>query len=389
MEIKDMTVEEMEARKAEIRAEVEGKGADLDALEAEARAINEEIENRRNAEAQRVEIRKAVAEGEGEVVKEIKSEVRNLKTLEEVRASAAYEEAYANYIKTDDDSECRALLTETVYDGSEGQSGPVPVPVVIEGRIRTAWERNGLMDLVRKSYFRGILKVGFELSASPAAVHVEGAEAPDEEQLSLGIVSLVPVSLKKYITISDEAVDMGAREFLDYIYDEITYQIAKLAQASLISAITAAGTTATANAVSVAEVESDGTDILGIVATAISELSDAATNPVIVMNKKTYASFISARNNAEYGVDPFEGLSVYYDNTLAALADADEGDCWLIVGDFGVGAQANFPNGDEIRIKYDDLSLAELDMVKIVGREYVGLGLVSDKAFCRVVVPEA
>ena len=30
------------------------------------------------------------------------------------------------------------------------------------------------------------------------------------------------------------------------------------------------------------------------------------------------------------------------------------------------------------------LSLAEKDMNKIVGREYVGLGLVADKAFCRV-----
>lgn len=179
---------------------------------------------------------------------------------------------------------------------------------------------------------------------------------------------------------------MGGEEFLDYIYDEITYQIAKLAQAGLISLITSAGTTATANAVSVAELESDGTDILGIVAAAISELSDEAANPVIVMNKKTYASFISARNNAEYAVDPLMGLTVYFDNTLTALADATGADCWLIVGDFGVGAQANFPNGDEIRIKYDDLSLAELDMVKIVGREYVALGLVSDKAFCRVIV---
>ena len=51
---------------------------------------------------------------------------------------------------------------------------------------------------------------------------------------------------------------------------------------------------------------------------------------------------------------------------------------------FGRGAQANFPNGNEVTLKYDDLSLAESDLVKIVGREYVGLGLVADKCFCRV-----
>ena len=53
------------------------------------------------------------------------------------------------------------------------------------------------------------------------------------------------------------------------------------------------------------------------------------------------------------------------------------------MGDFD-GAQANFPNGDEVSLKYDDLSLAESDLVKIVGREYVALGIVADHAFCKV-----
>ena len=56
----------------------------------------------------------------------------------------------------------------------------------------------------------------------------------------------------------------------------------------------------------------------------------------------------------------------------------------MVVGDFGQGALANFPNGDEIRIKFDDLTYAENDLVKIVGREYIGLGIVADHAFCKV-----
>ena len=386
MDFTTMTIEEMETRKAEIAELIDTEDADLTALEEEVRGINAEMEARKEAASKREEIRKAVALGAGDVITEVKQEVKPMKTLEEVRSSKEYVEAYANYIKTDDDKECRALLTEVVYDGSEGQSGPVPVPTLLDNRIRTAWEKNGIMNLVRKTYLKGIVKVGFELSATPASVHTEGDEAPDEEELALGIVSLVPTSLKKWITISDEAVDLAGEAFLDYIFDEITYQIAKLAQSSLIGGIVGAGTTATGSAPSVAELESDGTDILGIVAAAISQLSDEAANPVIVMNKQTYAAFISARNNAEYAVDPFMGLPVFFDNTLTALSDASGEDCWLIVGDFGIGAQANFPNGDEVKIKYDDLSLAELDMVKIVGREYVGLGIVSDKAFCRVIV---
>lgn len=384
MDFTTMTIEEMETRKAEIAGLIDTEDADLTALEEEVRGINAEMEARKEAASKREEIRKAVALGAGEVISEVKQEVKPMKTLEEVRSSNEYIEAYANYIKTEDDKECRALLTELA--NVEDASGPVPVPTILEGRIRTAWEKNGLMDLVRKTYIKGILKVGFELSASPAAVHAEGDVAPDEEELTLGIVSLVPASLKKWITISDEAIDMGAREFLDYIYDEITYQIAKLAENTLIGSISAAPTTATSSAVSVAEITDDGSNILSVVGTAIANLADNATNPVVVMNKLTYADFVAARNNGAYALDPFEGLKVYFNNTLSTLND--DGGTWLIVGDFGVGAQANFPNGDEIRIKYDDLSLAEADLVKIVGREYVGLGLVSDKAFCRVVIPE-
>ena len=75
---------------------------------------------------------------------------------------------------------------------------------------------------------------------------------------------------------------------------------------------------------------------------------------------------------------------MYFDNTIPAYSSTATTGTWLIVGDFGVGAQANFPAGDDISIKVDDLSLAEKDLVKFVGREYVGLGLVGDKAFCRV-----
>ena len=55
-----------------------------------------------------------------------------------------------------------------------------------------------------------------------------------------------------------------------------------------------------------------------------------------------------------------------------------------IVGDLGNGALANFPGGEDIEFKFDELSLAEKDLVKIVGREYVGLGLVGPDQFVRL-----
>lgn len=378
MEIRDMTIEELMERRTAIAAEVDAPEADLDALEAEARAINEEIENRKAAESKRNEIRSAVANGDGETKEKFEIEERKTMTLEEIRSSKEYIDAFANYIKTGDDSECRAaLLTANV-------SGQVPVPTIIEGRIRTAWERNGLMDLVRKTYVRGNLKVGFELSATGAGVHTEGSNAPSDETLTFGVVTLTPVSIKKWIKISDEAMDMGGEEFLYYIYDELTYQIAKKAQEELLARITAATASATATTAGVGVVT--GVPSVGVVAEAIGQLSDEAANPVVVLNKNSWAQMKAAAYSASYGIDPFEGLPVYFDNTLPAYTSAGTtGSTWMIVGDFGVGAQANFPNGDEITIKFDDLSLAESDLVKIVGREYVGLGVVADHAFTKVV----
>ena len=294
----------------------------------------------------------------------------------EVRASKEYLDAYVNYIKKDDDRECRQLLTEIV-------SGQVPVPTYVEDRVRTAWQKNGLMNLVRKTYVKGILKVAFEKSATGAVIHTEGSSAPDPETLTFGVVSLTPASIKKWIKLSDEVMDLKGEAFLDYIYDEITYQIVKKAQSELIAKVTAltAGATSSAPSVGVKA----GAPSVSLVAECLGTLSDDAANPVIVMNKASWSAFKVAQYANDYPVDPFEGLPVHFDNTMPAYTSSTATTVtWMIVGDFGVGAQANFPNGAGVTLKFDDTSLAEADLVKIVGREYVGLGIVADHAFCKV-----
>lgn len=380
-EIKMATLEEIEARKLEIKSLVESKDetADFEALGAELDSIEERklalVEEQRKADIE------AVLKGEGEEVTEtlIPKEERKMPDIKEIRSSEAYVNAFANYIKTNDDSECRALLTELV------SGGVVPVPTFVEDQIRTAWQNNKILARVKKAYMKGIVRVGFEISADGAVVHTEGAAAPSQETLVLGIVELKPVSIKKWITISDEAIDLKGEAFLRYIYDELTYQIAKKAEDELIAKIEACGTvstnTATTN-VAVPIVVNTGT--LSVFAEAISQLSDAAADPVIIMNKQSYATFKALQYAANYPVDIFEGMEVLFNDTIAAFSAATTGVTYAIVGDLGVGAMANFPEGDGVSIKYDDLSLAESDLVKIVGREYVGLGVVAPKAFVKL-----
>ena len=368
-------LKKIESRMAEINTELESADEErMTALETEVAELEarkaELIEERKKEVAEVIET--------GAEIEKLEEREKPM-TIEEIRNSKEYINAFANYIKSGKDDEVRMLLSTNATNSG----AYVPVPTIVEGRIRTAWAKLGIMELINKTFVKGNLKVGFELSADGALIHNEGAAANNEEALTIGVVELKPVSIKKWITISDEAMDMSGEEFLFYIYDEITYRIAKKAQEELLAKITAASTSATSTAVSVAEVD-DGAPTVGVVAECLGKLSDEAANPVIVMNKGTWSQFKEAQYANKFSVDPFEGLPVYFDNTIPAYSSTATTGVWLIVGDFNRGAQANFPAGEEITLKFDELSLAEKDLVKIVGREYVGLGLVSDKCFCRV-----
>ena len=78
------TLEEIEVRKTEIAEEMRADGADLDALEAEIKALEtrkaEIVEEQRKAQAE-------VAEGAGKVIEN--KEERKVMNLEEIRSSEA------------------------------------------------------------------------------------------------------------------------------------------------------------------------------------------------------------------------------------------------------------------------------------------------------------
>ena len=382
MEINEMTIEDVETRASEIKSEIaEATEERIAELKTEAEQLEERKAELKKLADEAEEARKAVAESTApiEEIKEVITEERKM-TNAEVIKSAEYRDAFKSYILSGKDEECRSLLTENVAGGK------VPVPEIVYDIVKNAWEKEGLMALVKKTYLKGNLKVGFEISADGAVIHTEGANAPTEENLVLGVVEIVPMSIKKWITISDEVADMDAGAFIQYVYDELTYQIAKKAADTLIAKIKACGTVSTdspSTNVAVPVVEADSI-ALNTIANAIAQLSDQAANPVIVMNKQTFAAFKAVQAAGSYGYDPFEGLPVVFNNSITAYSAATTGVTYAIVGDFGEGAIANFPNGDEITIKYDDLSLAEKDLVKLVGREFVGIEVVGPKSFVKI-----
>lgn len=378
--------EEIEVRKAEIREEIPKASEEkIEELNAEVDALNEEekqIEEQEKVkeEAKELEEKKFVA-------KEVIKEERKIMDNKEFRNSKEYINAYAEYLKTGKDEEVRALITTGGY--ATGNSATVEVPDMVYDIVKTAWEREELIQYVKTVEVKGNLKVQFEVSADGATVHQEGNGAVSEETLVLGVVELPAKSIKKWISISDEVLDMRGEAFLRYIYDELTYRIAKKCADELItiikqlpSSLSADADTGVYDTVSANKItKAPG---IGVIAEAIANLSDEATNPIIVMNKLTYAAFKDAQYSANYAVDPFEGLKVVFNNSLPAYSTASANAVYCIVGDFNNGALLNFPSGEGTEIKYDDKTVMEYDLIRILGRRYVGMNAVADKSFCLI-----
>ena len=367
-EIKALNMEGIEKRMSEIRAEIDTDGADIDALTAEVDAI-EARKKELEANAKKFKDIKTKVSAEKRTALEKHKEMEKM-DIKEVRNSQEYIHAYANYIKTGKDAELRSILTENATAGSTAK---VPVPEIVVSTINHAWGDLKILSRVTRTELKGVVKVGVETQADDAQIHKEGTDAVTEEALTLKIVKMVPETIKKYITVSDETLDMDDGAFLEYVYSELAHKIFKKAEDTVVADIVADANSLTETM----EPAGTVTDFIN----ALSKLSDEAVNPVVIMNKQSYAYYKGLAMASNYAVDPFDGMEVLFNNTMAPVTGTtiNNGN-YAIVGDLR-GYQVNFPNGTDVAFKYDDLSLAEKDLVKIVGRLPMGHGVVSFKHF--------
>lgn len=241
------------------------------------------------------------------------------------------------------------------------ENGIVPVPTYVEDRIRTAWENDEIMRRVRRTYLPGNVEVGVEVSASGANVHPEGGEAIGPENLVIDIVKLIPEYIKKMVHVTHTALALNGTAFLDYLYDEIEYRLVARAGVQVITKIetsdyttqfTLAGSTITT------------ADIIN----AEGLLSGAARNLVLIINRADAAALKAAALSAGYAYDPFDGLQVIYNSTMQSnefiIADLD-------------AVQANFPEGGEPKFIFDELTMADQNVVRIIGRLLAAIDVVN------------
>lgn len=364
MEIKDMNIEEIIARMNAISEELNGEGADIEALDAETNSL---IERKNQLIAQKKADIQAVIEDQGKTITE---NVERSTNMEKVitRNSPEYINAYAEMIKTGDEKIVRSLLTENASGGT------VAKPDIVADFVKEAWESNEIWRRVPKTFLKGNYKIQFEINAPIAVAHTEGTDPISEENLQMGIVNLQPVYFKKYVKVSDEALSLTGEAFLQYIYAEVTDRIIAAIINSLLVAINAS-TAATVGIPHSAVIQGAiaNTDIIN----AIGQLKGELRDVVVMTSRSAYAQYKALAFAAGYGIDIFDGLEVLFTDQLPTGVRA-------IVGSLRDGAHANLPNGQEVEFKIDSTSLAltSADMVGILGRMYAGVGVVRDGAFC-------
>jgi len=217
MEFKNMTVDELEARRVQIGEEVEKDGADLDALEAEIKGIKAELEARKDAAARKAEIRDAVATGAGKVIAEvpqtpIPTEERKMFKVDSIE----YRDAWTKkIIGRELNEEERAAL---------GAAGAV-IPTMT---VNAVWDKlTGSADLLGKvdvSQFPTYVRFPKATTKNAATGQAVGAPITESSDV-IGYVDLIPNEYVKLLTVGADIDHMAVSAVHDWIVNNLVESI--------------------------------------------------------------------------------------------------------------------------------------------------------------------
>lgn len=214
MEFKDMSVEELEARRIAIGSEVDAEGADLNALETEIKGINAELDARKEAAAQQAEIRNAVAAGAGIVTEEFspKQEERKMFGIDSVEYRDAWTKSLVNRALSEEES--RAL-----------SSAGAVIPTMT---VNAVWDKlvkgAPLLSKVDVTQFPTYVRYPKVTTNNAATSSTVGHTISASDDV-IGYVDLVPQEYVKLLTVGADIDHMAIPAVHDWIVENLTGQI--------------------------------------------------------------------------------------------------------------------------------------------------------------------
>ena len=222
--------EEIEARKVEIREEVESTEdiEKVEELEKEVDALNEEAEQIENQEkdektADEMEEKKSV-------VKEVKMEERKMESKKE------YRDIYlSSLLGKELNEEERSILV--------AEDGAIPTETqntIFEKVVKKA----PMLDEITLLNVKGNVSFYVEGTRTDAADHTEG-EAITESEVPLIKVDLAGTEIVKLVTISDTVKTMSISAFENWLTDMLSDSIANAIETKILNKIETTGTVVT------------------------------------------------------------------------------------------------------------------------------------------------
>lgn len=364
-----------------------------DAQQPVASTDEESEEERANAQTNQKENRQMGKENQLSLDNTVSANaVENRAAANDPRDTKEVRQAYQNV--------CLGKITMAEYRTLFSTTEGMPIPTYLDKKVQTAWEKaDTFIKRVVKTEIRGILAIPVEKDADDAVVHTEGAEAPNEEQLTLGQVMLQPASVKKWISYSDILAAMTPEEFMDYLVDELIYRVYKKANNGIIVGATDTegnGIVGIANADLTIKITS-ALDF-NVFNRAAAEIEDDGET-IVVMNKKSFMDnylgltdlqgkpiFTVQNDNAGKPRYFANGLPVEFCSALPTYDAATAGQVWAVVGDFS-GYRLNLPFGQNVTVIKDIVTQAKENKEALVAKLIAAGNVYKLKKFVALKLP--
>ena len=344
-----MTLKEIETRLAAIAQEVEQDGADLDALEAETRSLQETRAQLIAAGEKRQAILATVTGRTGTPVTPQAPEARSFADTEraELLSTPEYRSAWTKSLqgKTLTEVEQRAFTTATT-------SGGAAIPTALADEIITkAKQYAPLLTEITLLQVPGGVRYAVEGTTNEATKHAENADQTDAADTLVEVV-LGGYEVTKYLLVSKSVDRMAAPAFEAFLVDNLAEALAIKLTKLIISGtgtgeatgIEEANTWGATNSITVAKASTltaqNVLDLIGLLPGGYDR------NAKILMSKKTlFGDFLPLQDKSKNDLVTLQG-GTYYVQGYPVLMDDSVTLHEAYLGDFRryVGNLAEAPN---------------------------------------------
>lgn len=277
-------IEEINARKAEIRSMLEGSGAvDMDALEKELRGLN--------AEAEAIERRSSIAAGIqlGSVDAAIVEKPKEGRKLENKFDTVEYRQAFMDYVCRGKElpQEFRATNTKTT------DIGALVPPVTLNKIIEKVEAYGMILPLVNRTSYRTGMNVPIASIKPVASWAAEGAGSTLQNLPLDTAITFGHFKLRCAVSVSLETENMAMSAFEARLVSSMSEAMAKAIEQAILLGTGSGQPTGILNDASKGVTQAVGTiDYKALVAAEAAIPMEYERNAVWVMTKKTFMEFV-------------------------------------------------------------------------------------------------